>query len=221
MAPARDGTVWFTAQAAGELGRLDPRTGRSRRVTLGAGSAPHGVIVGPDDAAWVTDGGLERDPAGRREVSACAPLSPPSRPGGRKPEHRHLRPSAASVVHGPGRRLRPARFALEPDAHLRRATGTGPIRHRDHSRGAGLVRLSGREPHRAGDIGAARPGSPRRPPARAPAASGPTGAGGCGSANGTRGSSPYDPAANRWHEWRLPGDPRPTPSTSTRPIRSG
>jgi virginiamycin B lyase len=58
VAPAPDGTVWFTAQGAGEMGRLDPRTGRSRRVPLGAGSAPHGVIVGPDDAAWITDGGL-------------------------------------------------------------------------------------------------------------------------------------------------------------------
>jgi len=58
VAPARDGSVWFTAQATGELGRLDPRSGRSRRVPLGSGSAPHGVIVGPDGAAWVTDGGL-------------------------------------------------------------------------------------------------------------------------------------------------------------------
>jgi len=58
VAPAPDGTVWFTAQGAGEMGRLDPRTGKSRRVKLGAGSAPHGVIVGPDDAAWITDGGL-------------------------------------------------------------------------------------------------------------------------------------------------------------------
>jgi virginiamycin B lyase len=58
VAPAADGRVWFTAQAAGELGRLDPRTGRVRRVPLGAGSAPHGVIVGPGGAAWVTDGGL-------------------------------------------------------------------------------------------------------------------------------------------------------------------
>jgi virginiamycin B lyase len=58
VAPAHDGTVWFTAQAAGELGGLDPRTGRIRRVPLGDGSAPHGVIVGPDRAAWVTDGGL-------------------------------------------------------------------------------------------------------------------------------------------------------------------
>jgi virginiamycin B lyase len=58
VAPARDGTVWFTAQAAGELGRLDPRTGRVRRIPLGSGSAPHGVIVGPDGAPWITDGGL-------------------------------------------------------------------------------------------------------------------------------------------------------------------
>jgi len=58
VAPAHDDTVWFTAQPAGELGRLDPRTGRVRRVPLGAGSAPHGVIVGPDRAAWVTDAGV-------------------------------------------------------------------------------------------------------------------------------------------------------------------
>lgn len=58
VAPTSTGKVWFTAQAAGELGRLDPRTGRVRRVPLGSGSAPHGVIVGPDRAAWVTDGGL-------------------------------------------------------------------------------------------------------------------------------------------------------------------
>ena len=58
VAPARDGTVWYTGQHTGELGRLDPRTGNIRRVPLGSGSAPHGVIVGPDGAAWVTDGGL-------------------------------------------------------------------------------------------------------------------------------------------------------------------
>ncbi|GAB3625972.1 Virginiamycin B lyase [Pandoraea terrae] len=58
VAPSPDGTVWYTAQAQGAIGRLDPRGGRIDRVPLGDGSAPHGVIVGPDRAAWVTDGGL-------------------------------------------------------------------------------------------------------------------------------------------------------------------
>ena len=58
VAPAPDGTVWYTAQATGKLGRLDPTTGQTTEVPLGEGSAPHGVIVGPDGAAWVTDGGL-------------------------------------------------------------------------------------------------------------------------------------------------------------------
>jgi virginiamycin B lyase len=58
IAPAGDGTVWYTAQATGRLGRLDPETGRTTEVPLGEGSAPHGVIVGPDGAPWITDGGL-------------------------------------------------------------------------------------------------------------------------------------------------------------------
>lgn len=58
VAPAPDGTVWYTAQATGELGRLDPATGETHHIPLGAGSSPHGVIVGPDGAAWVTDSGL-------------------------------------------------------------------------------------------------------------------------------------------------------------------
>jgi protocatechuate 3,4-dioxygenase beta subunit len=58
VAPAPDGSVWYTAQGSGELGRLDPNTGETRHIALGAGSAPHGVIVGPDGAPWITDGGL-------------------------------------------------------------------------------------------------------------------------------------------------------------------
>src|SRR5436853_868282 len=57
VAPAVDGGVWFTAQAAGYLGWLDPTTGEIRQIALGPRSAPHGVIVGPDGAPWVTDGG--------------------------------------------------------------------------------------------------------------------------------------------------------------------
>jgi virginiamycin B lyase len=58
VAPAPDGSVWYTAQRTGELGRLDPATGRTRHIPLGKGSSPHGVIVGPDGAPWITDSGL-------------------------------------------------------------------------------------------------------------------------------------------------------------------
>ncbi|HUP71657.1 MAG TPA: hypothetical protein VM282_01280 [Acidimicrobiales bacterium] len=58
VAPAPDGTVWYTGQGSGELGRLDPATGAVERIALGTGSRPHGVIVGPDGAPWITDGGL-------------------------------------------------------------------------------------------------------------------------------------------------------------------
>ncbi len=58
VAPAADGSIWYTAQGSGELGRLDPATGETKSVRLGQGSAPHGVIVGPDGAPWITDGGL-------------------------------------------------------------------------------------------------------------------------------------------------------------------
>src|SRR5947207_14884671 len=58
VAPAPDGTVWYTAQSAGELGRLDPATGKTHQIKLGPESHPHGVSVGPDGAPWVTDGGL-------------------------------------------------------------------------------------------------------------------------------------------------------------------
>jgi virginiamycin B lyase len=56
-APIVGGPVYFTAQASGYLGILDPVSGKSEMIALGPRSAPHGVIVGPDGNAWVTDGG--------------------------------------------------------------------------------------------------------------------------------------------------------------------
>lgn len=52
-----DGTVWFCGQRDGTLNLLDPRDGGLKTISLGQGAAPHGVVVGPDGAAWVTEGG--------------------------------------------------------------------------------------------------------------------------------------------------------------------
>jgi virginiamycin B lyase len=40
VAPAPDGTVWYTGQRAGVLGRLDPKTGKVDRIKHGEESAP-------------------------------------------------------------------------------------------------------------------------------------------------------------------------------------
>ena len=82
VAPASDGSVWYTAQGSGRLGSLDPTTGRTTEVELGPGSAPHGVIVGPDGAPWVTDSGLNAvvrvDPVTREVRRFPMPAGTPS-----------------------------------------------------------------------------------------------------------------------------------------------
>ena len=81
VAPAPDGSVWFTAQRAGYLGRLDPKTGMVKKIPLGANSAPHGVIVGPDGAAWVTDGGQNAIVRVDPMTEAVKVLPLPQKPG--------------------------------------------------------------------------------------------------------------------------------------------
>jgi virginiamycin B lyase len=57
--PAGDGTVWYTAQFRGAAGRLNTATGAHREISLGSGSAPHGVIADAAGNAWITDQGLD------------------------------------------------------------------------------------------------------------------------------------------------------------------
>jgi virginiamycin B lyase len=57
VTPAPDGAIWFTGQGNGTLGRLDPRDGSFKLISLGKGAAPHNVVIGPDGAPWVTEGG--------------------------------------------------------------------------------------------------------------------------------------------------------------------
>ena len=52
-----DGPVWISAQGSGNLGILEPKSGKLEFVPLGSGSAPHGVVAGADGAPWLTDGG--------------------------------------------------------------------------------------------------------------------------------------------------------------------
>src|ERR1700675_3788405 len=57
VAPAPDGAIWFCGQRNGTLGRLEPQDGAFKLIDLGKGAAPHGVVIGPDGAPWVTEGG--------------------------------------------------------------------------------------------------------------------------------------------------------------------
>ena len=55
--PAPGGPVWFSAQRSGELGRLDPKTGKVEMIPLASRSSPHGVILDAEGAPWLTDSG--------------------------------------------------------------------------------------------------------------------------------------------------------------------
>lgn len=59
VAIASDGGIWYTGQGNETLGWLDPESGDVREAELPSGARPHGVISGPDGAAWVTDQGLQ------------------------------------------------------------------------------------------------------------------------------------------------------------------
>ena len=80
--PRSGGPVYYTAQASGRLGVLDPGTGRFEEIPLGSGSAPHGVVVGPDGAPWITDGGqnaiVRVDPVTREVRRWPLPASAPN-----------------------------------------------------------------------------------------------------------------------------------------------
>ena len=80
--PQAGGVVYYTAQATGRLGILDPASGKVVEVPLGERSAPHGVIVGPDGAPWITDGGqnaiVRVDPATHAVKRFPLPESAPS-----------------------------------------------------------------------------------------------------------------------------------------------
>ena len=211
VAPAPDGSVWYTAQATGRLGRLDPRTGDVEEVELGEGSAPHGVIVGPDGAAWVTDGGLNAivRVAGRTHRVRRYPL-PADRPDA------NLNTAAFS-----GRTLW---FTGQSGIYGRLDTRTGRMRVYDAPRGTGPYGIASTP---AGDVfyaslAGSYLGAIDRGTGRADVLEPPTAGQGARRVwSDSRGRlwiseyvagrlGRYDPSTGRWREWRLPGDaPQP------------
>jgi len=212
VAPARDGGVWFTAQAAGYLGHLDPRSGTVTRVPLGDGARPHGVVTAADGTAWVTDGGrnaIVRVDARTRQVRSF-PL-PPERAGadlntatvdrdgtvwftGQAGVYGRLDPRSGRMQvfdapGGPG----PYGITTTPAGEVWYASLAG-------SHIARIDRASGRS-------------TPVAPPT--------SGQGARRIWSDSQGRlwisewnagqlGRFDPASNRWREWRLPGD-RPMP----------
>src|SRR6266849_3706137 len=95
--PAPDGAVWFTAQSAGKLGRLDPKTGKSDLIALGPGAAPHGVIVGPDGAAWISEGGTQSPGRSRAPRGEALPATQGAEQ--RQSQHCNLGSPGRALVH--------------------------------------------------------------------------------------------------------------------------
>jgi virginiamycin B lyase len=212
VAPARDGGVWYTAQAAGALGWLDPRTGRTRHIPLGDGSAPHGVIVGPDGAAWITDGGLnaivrvdpETDAVRRFPLPASAAdanlnTATFDRSGvlwftGQSGFHGRLDPRTGVMrVHRSPRGFGPYGIATTPGGAVYYASLAGSYLGRIDTRTGKVTVLQ--PPTR--DQGARRAWSDSR--------------GRIWISEWNAGKvGRYDPRTRRWREWRLPGEaPQP------------
>ncbi|MGP3910048.1 Vgb family protein [Nonomuraea sp. 10N515B] len=212
VAPAADGGVWFTAQSAGYLGHLDPKTGKVTQVPLGDGSRPHGVITGPGGHAWVTDSGLNaivRVDADNRQVRTH-PL-----PGDRAGADLNTAAfDAAGVLW----------FTGQSGVYGRLAPDTGKIDVYDAPRGPGpygitatpdgavyYASLAGSHIARiAPDTGRA---TVLEPPTAGQGArrvwADSTGRVWVSEWNGGR-LGRYDPASDAWKEWRLPGDaPQP------------
>lgn len=206
VAPAPDGTVWFTAQPQGVLGRLDPATGKVETVDLGEGSAPHGVIIGADGAAWVTDGGanaIARVDPGTRAVKRF-PL-----PAGRSFANLNtavfdragmLWFTGQDGVYG---RLDPASAAMKVWEAPRGGGPYGITAPADAIYYASLAgNYLGRIDPRSGVASIIEPPTPRAGPRRAWADS----HGRVWVSEWNAGNlALYDPAGRSWKSWRLPG----------------
>lgn len=209
VAPAPDGGVWFTGQGSGELGRLDPVTGAVKRVKLGDGSAPHGVIVGPDGAPWVTDGGLNAIVRVDSDTDAVRRFPLPGREAnlntatfdrngvlwftGQNGVYGRVEPAGKVEVFDAPRGAGPYGIATTPDGQVFYASLAG----------SHVARI---------DL-ETRKATPIDPPTKTQGARRlwPDSKGALWVSEFIAGQlGRYDPAANSWREWKLPGaNPQP------------
>ena len=150
VAPAADGTVWFSGQRQGFAGRFDPTTGKLEEIPLGPGAAPHGVIVGPDGAPWFTEGGQNAiarvDPATRAVTLFRLPkeFARANLNTAVFDKTGMLWFTGQTGVHG----------RVDPEDRQGRRLGVAArprsLRHHRHARGRRLVRLARGRSHRAG-----------------------------------------------------------------------
>ena len=184
-----------------------PEDRRTRHTALGEGSAPHGVIVGPDGAPWITDGGLNAivrvDPKTLRVRRFPLPASSPGANLNTATFDRHgiLWFTGQSGIYG---RLDPRSGKVRVFAAPR---GPGPVRDHGDTVGRRLLRLARRQlPRPRGRRAFDRP--------RPPAADRDQGARRAWSDSKGRiwvsewnagKVAMYAPATGRWREWRLPG----------------
>jgi virginiamycin B lyase len=210
VAPAPDGTIWYTEQFLGYLGRLDPASGSISRIALGAGSAPHGVVVGPDGAAWVTDQGLNAivrvdGQTGQVRVFAMPPGTPTTalNTGCFDSQGRHWFTGNAGWY-----------GVVEPSGFVRvwpAPRGAGPYGIACVPSGVYYASLQGsyvgRIDPETGAVAVLEPPTPNQGARRI-----------WGDSHGRLWVAEwnagrlglYDPAANTWREWRLPGaNPQP------------
>ena len=123
--------------------------GETKHIALGEGSAPHGVIVGPDGAPWITDSGLNAivrvDP--ETEKVDVYPL-PDDAPDANLNTATFdgdgvLWFTGQRGIYGGSTRRRRRRRGV------RRAGRRRPVRHHHHTGRRRLLRVACREPHRA------------------------------------------------------------------------
>ena len=148
VAPAPDGTVWYTAQSAGRdrHPRSEDRQGDADFARRRRGAAWRDRRARPRRLGHRRR--AERHRARRSGDQGGEAVPAADEFPRRQSQHRDLRPQGHPLVHRAERRLRPRRSGDRQGRGLEGAEGRRPLRHHHHAERRRLVRLARRRPHR-------------------------------------------------------------------------